>query len=278
MASGLIDGFSKGACAVCVSFRCRTAAGQTLACARARAGYGPWPYWSLRRDLRQRAFGNLAARPGGSSGARIAAAGPGGAAAAPNCPTIAGLRILGFEGWIKPSSRESDQDDDDAPPGARLPPGTQLHDRGLTETLKGELDQFRPRRAPHLVETVRWAASNGDRSENGDYICGKKPPRDRPAHPLPDQSASDRHRGDAVRAGTPSGLFGATVTVCDVDGDDSTRSSASTGQRLRGRISWIAPLSRRCSKAREGDVIRFRQPGGLREIEVLEIRYGEAGA
>lgn len=72
--------------------------------------------------------------------------------------------------------KESDQDDDDAPPGApSLPPGTRnyMTRRGF-EILKAELDQLVRDERPRLVETIRWAASNGDRSENGDYIYGKK--------------------------------------------------------------------------------------------------------
>ena len=70
--------------------------------------------------------------------------------------------------------------------------------------------------------------------------------------------------------------FGATVTVCDLDGEDEQTYQivgVDEANASEGRISWIAPLSRALLKAREGDVIRFASPAGLREIEVLEIRY-----
>jgi len=176
--------------------------------------------------------------------------------------------------------KENDEDDEDSMPGApSLPPGTRNYmTRGGYEVLRAELDQLVRDERPRLVETVRWAASNGDRSENGDYIYGKKRLReiDRRIRFLIKRLESAVVVTPAEQENVEQVFFGATVTVCDVDasieqtyqivGIDEANAS-------EGRISWIAPLSRALLKAREGDVVRFASPSGLREIEVLEIRY-----
>lgn len=178
--------------------------------------------------------------------------------------------------------KENDQDDDDeASPGApSLPPGTRnyMTRRGF-ETLKAELDQLVKDERPRLVETVRWAASNGDRSENGDYIYGKKRLReiDRRIRFLIKRLESATVVTPSEQENTEQVFFGATVTVvCDADGgEDQTYQIVGVDEAnaSEGRISWIAPLSRALLKAREGDVVRFASPAGMREIEVVEIRY-----
>lgn len=176
--------------------------------------------------------------------------------------------------------KENDQDDDDAPPGApSLPPGTTnyMTRRGY-EILRTELDQLVRDERPKLVETVRWAAGNGDRSENGDYIYGKKRLReiDRRIRFLIKRLENSTVVTPSEQENTEQVFFGATVTVCDVDGDaEQTYQIVGVDEAnaSEGRISWIAPLSRALLKAREGDVVRFASPAGLREIEVIEIRY-----
>lgn len=176
--------------------------------------------------------------------------------------------------------KENDQDDDDAPQGApSLPPGTTnyMTRRGY-EILRTELDQLVRDERPKLVETVRWAAGNGDRSENGDYIYGKKRLReiDRRIRFLIKRLENSTVVTPSEQENTEQVFFGATVTVCDVDGDaEQTYQIVGVDEAnaSEGRISWIAPLSRALLKAREGDVVRFASPAGLREIEVLEIRY-----
>ncbi|WP_153161007.1 transcription elongation factor GreB [Zoogloea sp. 1C4] len=176
--------------------------------------------------------------------------------------------------------KENDQDDDDAPPGApSLPPGTTnyMTRRGY-EILRTELDQLVRDERPKLVETVRWAAGNGDRSENGDYIYGKKRLReiDRRIRFLIKRLENSTVVTPSEQENTEQVFFGATVTVCDVDGDTEQTYQivgVDEANASEGRISWIAPLSRALLKAREGDVVRFASPAGLREIEVLEIRY-----
>ncbi len=177
--------------------------------------------------------------------------------------------------------KESDQDDDEDMPGVpRLPPGTRnyMTKRGF-ETLKAELDQLVRDERPRLVETVRWAASNGDRSENGDYIYGKKRLReiDRRIRFLIKRLESATVVTPAEQENTAQVFFGATVTVCDADGSSPEQTYQIVGvdeaNASEGRISWIAPLARALLKAREGDLIRFASPAGMREIEVVEIRY-----
>ena len=176
--------------------------------------------------------------------------------------------------------KENDQDDDDAPPGApSLPPGTTnyMTRRGY-EILRAELDQLVRYERPRLVETVRWAAGNGDRSENGDYIYGKKRLReiDRRIRFLIKRLENSTVVTPSEQENIEQVFFGATVTVCDVDGTQEQTYQivgVDEANASEGRISWIAPLSRALLKAREGDVVRFASPAGLREIEVLEIRY-----
>ena len=179
--------------------------------------------------------------------------------------------------------RENDEDDENdeaAAPGVpTLPPGTHnyMTRRGY-EVLRAELDQLVRSERPVLVETIRWAASNGDRSENGDYIYGKKRLReiDRRIRFLLKRLESATVVTPADQENVEQVYFGATVTVCDVDGEsESTYQIVGVDEAnaSEGRISWIAPLSRALLKAREGDVVRFASPAGLREIEVLEIRY-----
>jgi transcription elongation factor GreB len=176
--------------------------------------------------------------------------------------------------------KENDQDDEESLPGVpSLPPGTRNYmTRKGYEVLRMELDNLVRDERPQLVETVRWAASNGDRSENGDYIYGKKRLReiDRRIRFLIKRLENSTVVTPSEQENTEQVFFGATVTVCDIDGaDEQTYQIVGVDEAnaSEGRISWIAPLSRALLKAREGDVIRFASPAGLREIEVVEIRY-----
>lgn len=176
--------------------------------------------------------------------------------------------------------KENDQDDEESLPGVpSLPPGTRNYmTRKGYEVLRMELDNLVRDERPQLVETVRWAASNGDRSENGDYIYGKKRLReiDRRIRFLIKRLENSTVVTPSEQENTEQVFFGATVTVCDIGGaDEQTYQIVGVDEAnaSEGRISWIAPLSRALLKAREGDVIRFASPAGLREIEVVEIRY-----
>jgi transcription elongation factor GreB len=130
---------------------------------------------------------------------------------------------------------------------------------------------------PEVVSVVSWAAGNGDRSENGDYIYGKKRLReiDRRLRFLNKRLDNAVVVDPTLQENTDCVFFGATVTVMDQHGDEFTYSivgldEADPGQ---GRISWISPLARALIKARLGDSVRFQSPGGLRELEIVAIEY-----
>jgi transcription elongation factor GreB len=178
--------------------------------------------------------------------------------------------------------KESDQDDDelDVPPG--LPPGTRNYVTVVGHAaLRSELKHLVERERPDLVQVVAWAASNGDRSENGDYIYGKKRLReiDRRIRFLMKRLETAIVVDPAEQQNTEQVFFGATVTVCDLTAGDAGGEEtfqivgvdeADPGQ---GRISWISPLARALLKAQEGDSVRFQSPAGQRELEVVAIRY-----
>ncbi|AUL99581.1 transcription elongation factor GreB [Zoogloeaceae bacteirum Par-f-2] len=177
--------------------------------------------------------------------------------------------------------KESDgpDDDEELAPALRLPPGSKnyMTPRGHRQ-LREELDQLVRIERPKLVETIAWAAGNGDRSENGDYIYGKKRLReiDRRIRFLIKRLENATVVDPAEQENTDQVFFGATVTIRDVDGDDAQTwqiVGVDEADVTAGRISWISPLARALLKAREGDVVRFMSPAGVREIEVLEIVY-----
>jgi len=177
--------------------------------------------------------------------------------------------------------KESDaaDDDEDMPAGMRLPAGTKnyMTRRGY-EGLRAELEQLVKVERPRLVETVAWAASNGDRSENGDYIYGKKRLReiDRRIRFLIKRIESAEVVDVAEQRNAEQVFFGATVSIADLDGGEEQTwqiVGVDEADASCGRISWISPLARALLKAREGDVVRFMSPAGMREVEVVEIRY-----
>ena len=128
-----------------------------------------------------------------------------------------------------------------------------------------------------VVEVVAWAASNGDRSENGDYIYGKRRLReiDRRIRFLT-KRLDIAEVVDPLRQGDNDQVFfGARVTVADADGNENTYTIVGVDEAdvVRGRISWISPLARALIKAREGDSIRFQSPVGVREIDIVGVVY-----
>ena len=171
---------------------------------------------------------------------------------------------------------------DDAPEDASpLPPGTRNYmTPGGFARLRRELDALVSRERPETVATVAWAAGNGDRSENGDYIYGKKRLReidrrirflvrrlDR-AEVVDPEARRDDEAGSRV-------FFGATVTVADAHGAERTVSIVGVDEidAERGYISWISPMARALLKAREGDSVTLKTPGGVEELDVLSVRY-----
>lgn len=142
--------------------------------------------------------------------------------------------------------------------------------------LKDELDYLLGTDRPEVVRTVSWAASNGDRSENGDYIYGKRRLReiDRRIRFLI-KRLENAEVVDPERQDTDQVFFGATVTVHDQHGEEQTVSIVGMDEvdTPRGYVSWISPIAKALLKARGGDVVKLASPGGLRELEVVEVSY-----
>ena len=180
----------------------------------------------------------------------------------------------------KAFTRETDgaDDEDDAasPPG--VPAGTRhsMTPAGSAR-LRAELLQLIDVERPKVVEVVHWAASNGDRSENGDYLYGKKRLReiDRRIRFLTKRLELAEVTDPSAHHGRDQVFFGATVLYADPDGQEReiTIVGIDEADSLHGQVSWIAPISRALLKAREGDVVRLQTPGGVQEIEVLSVRY-----
>ena len=179
--------------------------------------------------------------------------------------------------------RESDSDDEeDLSPSLKLPPGTRNYITPAGHArLRDELEHLVKRERPHVVEVVAWAASNGDRSENGDYIYGKRRLReiDRRIRFLT-KRIENAEVVDPLRQGNNDQIFfGARVTIAEADGVENTYTIVGVDETdvAQGRISWISPLARALIKAREGDSIRFQSPVGVREIDILEVSYEVIG-
>ena len=172
-------------------------------------------------------------------------------------------------------------DEESLPPSLRLPPGSKnyMTPRGY-QALRVELDELLRVERPRIVETVAWAAGNGDRSENGDYIYGKKRLReiDRRVRFLVGRIDNAEVVDPCARGQCDQVFFGATVTIRDVEDNDDVASvwqivGIDEADASSGRISWISPLARALLKAREGDVVRFMSPSGAREVEIVTVRY-----
>lgn len=131
---------------------------------------------------------------------------------------------------------------------------------------------------PRVTATVSWAASNGDRSENADYIYGKKRLReiDRRIRFLTKRlDIAEVVDPAAPREDLERIFFGATVTFVNQKGEEKTVSIVGTDEidTSRGYISWVSPVARTLLKAREGDVVTLHSPGGIEELEILEVKY-----
>jgi transcription elongation factor GreB len=180
----------------------------------------------------------------------------------------------------KAFTRESDYDDEDLEPAEQLPVGVKnyITPNGYRK-LQEELDHLWRVERPALVKTITWAASNGDRSENGDYIYGKKRLReiDRRVRFLRKRLELAEVVDPAQRVECEQVFFGATVTVCDANGCESTYSIVGVDEAdvAGGRISWVSPLARALLKLREGEVAMLRTPTGINELEVTCIVYCE---
>jgi transcription elongation factor GreB len=178
--------------------------------------------------------------------------------------------------FVKESDAPDEDEDDFAAPA--LPAGSKnyLTPAGYAR-LDAEFNQLWKVERPKLVETISWAASNGDRSENGDYIYGKKRLRevDRRIRFLSKRLEHAEVVDPATREDTDQVFFGATVTVADPDGKEATYAIVGIDEAdaARGRIAWISPMARALLRAREGDSVSVQTPEGRREVEIVEVRY-----
>ncbi|HSW17714.1 MAG TPA: transcription elongation factor GreB [Ramlibacter sp.] len=173
---------------------------------------------------------------------------------------------------------EADDEDDGAPSAPPVPAGARnyMTPSGYAR-LKTELLQLIDDERPKVVEVVHWAASNGDRSENGDYIYGKKRLReiDRRIRFLTKRLEVAEIADPSVHHGSDQVFFGSTVRYVDDEGAEReiTIVGIDEADSLAGQVSWIAPVSRALLKARVGDVVRLRTPAGDAELEVLTVSY-----
>ena len=188
--------------------------------------------------------------------------------------------------FTRETDNPSDEDDDDV----RLPDlpagGKNYITAAGYARLRGELMALIDDERPKIVEVVHWAASNGDRSENGDYIYGKKRLReiDRRIRFLTKRLEIAEVTDPSVHYGNDQVFFGATVTYVDQAGEQRTVTILGIDEvdTRQGEISWVAPVARTLLKSRVGDVLALATPAGMDEIEVLAVSYpkpsGAAGA
>lgn len=182
----------------------------------------------------------------------------------------------------KAFTKETDNDDDDLDDGASpLPAGSKNYiTPGGHRRLKDELLYLLNKDRPAVTAAVSWAAKNGDRSENADYQYGKRRLReiDRrirfltkrldAAEVVDPETPRDEDMAEQV-------FFGATVEYANGRGEDHTVTIVGVDEidLKRGHISWISPLARALMKSRPGDTVVLRAPGGVEELEVIDVRY-----
>jgi transcription elongation factor GreB len=150
--------------------------------------------------------------------------------------------------------------------------------------MRGELLQLMDTERPKIVEIVHWAASNGDRSENGDYIYGKKRLReiDKRIRFLTKRLDIAQVVDPSVHYNSDTVFFGATVTYEVVSGPKiSTHEAENTitilgvdeFDSLKGEVSWVSPIAKALIKARTGDEVKLQTPAGTQLIEILKVEY-----
>ena len=144
-------------------------------------------------------------------------------------------------------------------------------------SLKDELYRLVNKERPEIVQIVNWAASNGDRSENGDYLYGKRRMReiDRRIRFLTKRLEAAQVVDPETREATDQIFFGATVTLLRGNGSEQTVKIVGIDEidTAQNKISWISPLARCLIKAREGDEVSLNTPEGREDIEILEVVY-----
>ena len=180
----------------------------------------------------------------------------------------------------KAFTKESDGDDEDDLPedtgGLPISAKNYMTPEGFAR-LRAELDTLMRKERPDVVKIVSWAAGNGDRSENGDYIYGKKRLReiDRRVRYLSKRLANAEVVDPARRAHTDQVFFGATVTTANAKNEERTLKIVGVDEvdLAKGHVSWISPIAKALLRAEEGDVVKMRTPGGIEEIEIVKVEY-----
>lgn len=179
----------------------------------------------------------------------------------------------------KAFTKETDSADDDE--GLALPPLPPGGKNYITPSgyarLRTELLDLIDNERPKIVDVVHWAASNGDRSENGDYLYGKKRLReiDRRIRFLTKRLEIAEVVDPSLHAGSEQVFFGATVTYSDDEDGERTITimGIDEADSRMGQVSWISPVARALLKARVGDEVQLPAPGGVRRLEVVEVQY-----
>ena len=181
----------------------------------------------------------------------------------------------------KAFTRETNGEDDDEYAG--LPPIPAGGKNYITPQgyalIRAELLSLIDDERPKVVEIVHWAASNGDRSENGDYIYGKKRLReiDRRIRFLTKRMELASVTDPAIHFGSDQVFFGATVTYEDEQGNAKTITilGIDEADSLNAQVSWVSPIARALLKSKVGDVVRLQTPAGMQDIEVIQVSYPE---
>jgi transcription elongation factor GreB len=170
-----------------------------------------------------------------------------------------------------------DQEDDDLEGQSPLPQGTKNYITPMgADRLKNELQDLLKVQRPEVVRTVSWAASNGDRSENGDYIYGKKRLReiDRRIRFLSKRLDAAEIVDPALQSGDRI-LFGATVTVETESGEKRRFQIVGIDETdpSQGKISWISPIARALLQSRKGETVSVITPRGEEEFLIIDVRF-----
>lgn len=180
----------------------------------------------------------------------------------------------------KAFTKESDNEDsnqDSAPIGDELKGKNYMTPAGAKK-IQDEFKKLKSVERPEVVKIVEWAAGNGDRSENGDYLYGKKRLRE-----IDRRLAYLSKRLDSIEIVDPTKiksdkvLFGATVTFRDEDDNEKTFSIVGLDEAdvSKKKISWVSPLAKALFNAKEGDSVTFHSPRGTQDLEIVKISYQE---
>jgi transcription elongation factor GreB len=181
----------------------------------------------------------------------------------------------------KAFTREVDEEEDDTDDVSAAPAFPQGVRNYLTPSgyarLRAELLTLLDQERPKVVEVVSWAAKNGDRSENGDYLYGKKRLReiDRRIRFLTKRLDIAEIADPSVHHGSDQIFFGATVTYLSHKGEERrvTIKGVDEVDNLAGEVSWVSPVARALLKARVGDEVQLVTPGGAQRLEILDVTY-----